>query len=249
VPMELRPVEAGADLPGSFVAERDQVHVWLLSVSASEGEAAGLAGLLSPDERDRAARFHFRKDRSSYTVVRGFLRVLLGRYSNTAPADLRFGYLPHGKPYLHGPVEAPDLTFNVAHSRDLALFGFARGREIGVDIEYFRPEVECELIAERFFSPREADQLRSLRPEDRRRAFFACWTRKEAYIKALGEGLSFDLRDFDVPADPEEPAALSANRRNPEEVLRWTLRDLLVGPAYAAAVAAEGRDWSLKPCP
>ena len=224
------------------------VHVWKTALDVAPPAVARLSRSLSQDERGRAERFHFERDRVRFTVARGALRALLGRYLGVAPAALRFDYGAHGKPALAAPVAGPsgwDLRFNVSHSAGVALYAVARGREVGVDVEGHRADFATAEIAERFFSPAERRALAALPPERRCEAFFACWARKEAYIKARGLGLSLALDGFDVSLVPGEPAALLATRDDPLERDRWSLRALDPGPGLAGAVVGERRDWTL----
>lgn len=224
-----------------------EVHVWLASLTQPAAQVAELRELLDADERGRADRFHFEKDRGRFVVARALLRRLLGLYLNARPAELSFAYGAFGKPELRGEAGAPPaLRFNLAHSHELALYAFARGREVGVDLEHVRPDLAGEEIAERFFSAREVAALRSLAPEARAEGFFNCWTRKEAYIKALGEGLSHPLDSFTVSLRPGEPAALLEVEGDEAEAARWSLRELRPAPGYVAALVAERDDWSLR---
>jgi 4'-phosphopantetheinyl transferase len=224
-------------------APRGEVHVWRAPLSISDPERADLLATLSPDERARADRFHFDRDRAHFIAGRGFLRAILGAYLDVAPRALVFDYSPHGKPRL--ATGAGGLRFNLSHSHDLALCAVALDRELGVDVEYIQPRLE-EGIAERFFSRREVAALRSLPAEAQSAAFFACWTRKEAYVKAHGQGLSLRLDRFDVSLAPGEPAALLRTEDDPAEAMRWSLRELVPGPGYAGALAAEGQTWRLR---
>jgi 4'-phosphopantetheinyl transferase len=235
-----RPPPAGVELPA------DEVHVWRASLSQPPERLERWRGALAPDERERAARFHFERDRRRFVAARGQLREVLSRYAGLAAGDLRFLYASHGKPYLADESGGAWLRFNVSHAGELALYAVARGRELGVDIEEVRADVEHEEIAGQFFSAPEAAALRALAAGLRREAFFLCWTRKEAYIKGIGEGLSLPLDSFDVSLTPGEPAALLAVRGDAREAARWTLKDLDVGPGYHAALVAEGRDWDLQ---
>jgi 4'-phosphopantetheinyl transferase len=225
--------------------ELDEAHVWRASLLQAEQETARLRQLLTPDEQARAERFHFQKDRDHFIVARGILRSLLGRYLEVEPGRLRFEYSSYGKPRLSKEFDGGALRFNLSHSHERVLYAFARGRELGVDIEYLRQDFACEEIARRFFSPHEVAAFCSLPTSQRTEAFFRCWTRKEAYVKALGEGLSAPLDEFDVSLLPGEPAALLSNRRRPQEVARWSLQTLDVASVYAAALAVEGHDWQL----
>jgi 4'-phosphopantetheinyl transferase len=222
-----------------------EVHVWWANLGRPAEEVRELETLLSEDERRRADGFYFEKDREHYIVSRGTLRSIIGLYLDSSPARLRFSCNDFGKPFLAEELGRDGLSFNLSHSQGLALYGLTRGRKIGVDVEYVRPDVNVAGIAANFFSPREVAALNSLPPCDRRRAFFTCWARKEAYIKARGEGVSLPLDSFTVSLKPGEPAALLDVAGDPLETARWQFHDLAPAPDYAAAVAAEGHDWRL----
>ncbi len=204
--------------------------------SPAEGVAC-FRSVLSRSELERAARFRFATLRDSFILTRGALRVLLGSYLNISPDSVRFQYGANEKPAL-SPEKS--IRFNVSHSADLAVFAFTLDCEIGVDVEHIRPVTDMASIAERFFCREEAAELLSLPDHQRRRAFFLCWTRKEAYIKALGNGLSEPLDNFRVTVDPDIPAAFIHVEHDPCAARRWTLQDLPVAPEYAAAVAYRG---------
>ncbi|MBA3943868.1 MAG: 4'-phosphopantetheinyl transferase superfamily protein [Herpetosiphonaceae bacterium] len=205
-----------------------------------------LAQTLAPDERARAARFYRERDQHRFTCARGLLRTLLGGYLHCAASELQFTYGHRGKPALHAPFDQEQLCFNVSHSRGLALYAITRGREIGIDIEYMRELNDAEAIAERFFSERERAALRSLHPAQRHRGFFTCWCRKEAYIKAIGEGLAMPLDQFDVSLLPDEPARLLQVAHNAAEATRWSLVELAPATDYMGALVVEGYDWHLR---
>jgi 4'-phosphopantetheinyl transferase len=185
-------------------------------------------------------RFRFDRDRRRFIVARAVLRCILADYLRVPPAAVRFSYGKRGKPALPEPW-ADRFHFNLSHSGELALIGVTGEGRIGVDIEEFRPVAEEDRIAERFFSPREHATLVSLPKEQQQAAFFNCWTRKEAYIKALGDGLSCPLDRFDVTLGPDEPPRLVGILDEPEQVGRWTLYAPPLPVAdYAAAVIVEG---------
>jgi 4'-phosphopantetheinyl transferase len=237
--------------PQNPCMEKDEIHVWLICLDQSPLESQGLYSLLAPEESERASRFHFDRHRERFIVAHLSLRLILGRYLRQRPEQLRFRSNAYGKPALD--VEEGDgggggepFHFNLSHSEDMALLAIGRGRAVGVDLECVRADFAYEQIAERFFSPRETATLGSLPPELQPEAFFNCWTRKEAYIKARGEGLSLALDGFEVSLIPGERAALLNVRDDPEETARWSLRELSVGPGYAAALAVEGHDWRLR---
>jgi 4'-phosphopantetheinyl transferase len=179
-------------------------------------------------------------------VARGSLRTILGAYLRKDPVQLSFTYSRYGKPGLADEDDANAVNFNLSHANELALIAVTRERGIGVDIEFIRPEFATEEIAERFFSKNEVAALRALPREAQSEAFFNCWTRKEAYIKAMGEGMSMPLDQFHVSLEPGSAAALLGNLRDAQEVSRWSLRELAPGAGYVAAVAVEGNDWQLR---
>jgi len=231
--------------PERLILGSNAVHVWRVSLDQSPSQIALFRNNLDVDERSRADRFYFSRDRERFIVARGILRAILGRYSNRAPESLSFSYSAHGKPALVSESDSDAVRFNLSHSHGKALYAVSRGHELGVDLEFIRCDLEAEQIAERFFSHSEIETLRALPPSLRKYAFFLCWTRKEAYIKARGEGLSLPLDQFDVSLIPGEPAALLSIQSDSDEVLRWSLRNLNPASGYAAALAAKGRDWTL----
>jgi 4'-phosphopantetheinyl transferase len=205
-----------------------------------------LLGALSPEERARAHRFHAPRDRDRYVVAHGAMRDILGCYLGLAPADVRLDAAPNGKPVLAPELRRYHLEFNLSHSHELALIAVGSGRRVGIDVERIRSEVRGETIAEHFFSPPETALLRALPPDARLAAFFAGWTRKEAYSKARGEGLRKPFDQFAVVIAPDQPATLLYDGSDPRAPAHWSLRSLDVGSAYAAAVAVEGHDWRLR---
>lgn len=223
----------------------NEVHVWRASLDPPAETLARLCETLAPDERRRTERFYFPELRRRFAAGRGLLRAILAAYLHREPASLEFTYNAQAKPALAGAAAKGEVRFNLSHSHGLVLYAVTRGREVGVDVEHLRPEFAGEQIAERFFSPNETAALRALPPELRTEAFFCCWTRKEAYIKARGLGLALALDDFDVSLAPGAPAALLATRDDPRQATRWSLRALNPGPGYAGALAVEGRDWTL----
>jgi len=214
------------------------VHVWLGDLDVRDSERARV--YLSPDESARADGFCFARDRHRYAAARGLLREMLALYLDLEPEAVRFAYGPRGKPALASAT--PDaLRFNVSHSGGLAILAFALGREVGVDIEVERPLADAETIAARFFSRREASELMRLPEPERQAAFFRCWTRKEAFIKATGDGLSRPLDAFDVEFRAGEPARLLRVEGDLEAAQRFYLLGLEPAPGFAAALAVERR--------
>lgn len=213
----------------------DGIHVWHAALDRDEAAMGQLAATLSPDEKARAERFRFAKDRNHFTVARGLLRELLGAYLQQPPASLEFSYGQHGKPALAGRHASTGLGFNLSHSFGMAVFAFAQGRNLGIDVERVDPESTGEDIARRFFSPHEVSDLRSLPPEVRPEAFFRCWTCKEAYIKALGTGLHTPLDSFSVSLLPDQSAQFLGGVDS-----RWHMAAFHPAEGYAAAVVYDG---------
>gem|GEM_PF-111156 len=217
------------------------VHLWHAALDSFSAES--LEHVLAEDELVRAHRFHFAKDRNHFTVARALLRKILGRYLGTNE-HLDFSYGGKGKPYLANDSKRR-LKFNVAHSGGRAIFAFSYGRELGVDLEFIREDITGDDIARRFFSKYEVSVLQSVQENERKNTFFNCWTRKEAYIKARGEGLSMPLDSFDVSLAPGEMAALLKNHTDEAEIARWEMRSIPVAPGYVAALVVEGHGWRL----
>ena len=216
-----------------------EAHVWRAALDAPPWYVGELESILAMDERIRAAKFVIRGDRERYIVGRGQLRILLGHYLGKPPHALRFSYNLYGKPYLDDSGTS-GLSFNVAHARGLVLYAMTR-RHVGVDVEYVSADVACAEIARRFFSPGEYHALQNLPVTMRRQAFFLCWSRKEAYVKAVGKGLSLAPHTFDVSVDPRLPPALLSAGETVEQTDRWSLYDLAPGPGYVAALAVQGQ--------
>jgi 4'-phosphopantetheinyl transferase len=227
--------------PERLELEADEIHVWRASLDCDETMIRRLEATLASDEKVRADRFVFQRDRNAFIAARGILRELLGRYVSRAAAHLEFDYGAQGKPILRTESSQKSIQFNVSHSHGMALFGFALERHLGVDVELIRPDFAGERIAERFFSPQEVTELRSLPPTLQDEAFFLCWTRKEAYIKARGEGLQVPLKSFHVSLTPGKPELLQA-----ADSSRWSLRSLRPDPRYVGAVVGEGKSWQLR---
>jgi 4'-phosphopantetheinyl transferase len=213
--------------------------VWRVSLDVKSDPVQQAESILSADESQRAARFRFAEDRHRFIVSHIALRDVLSRYLHIRPEVINFTVGEYGKPAV---VSKLKLDFNLSHSGDFALIGIARERKAGVDVERFREELEIEKIANRFFSENEIAELISLPSDQQLMGFFNCWTRKEAYIKAHGLGLSLPLDSFDVSLSPNGPAILRATRPDPQEVSRWTLLSLDIEDQYAGAVAVEGLD-------
>lgn len=237
--------------PWHPVLTDNEVHIWCVSLEQEQARVEAFFRTLSPDEQERAQRFYFERDRRHFTVARGVLRDILSRYLPRAPHDMLFSYGPKGKPglapeFLKAVPQAGDLRFNLSHAGGLALYGFTRGRDIGVDIEQIRALEDAEQIARRFFAPGEVQVFCALPPASRMQGFFNCWSRKESYIKATGDGLSMPLDRFEVSLIPGEPARFLRVIGDPAAAARWSLRELYPAPGYAAAICVQGQQWHLQ---
>ena len=224
-----------------------EIHVWSVRLDPSADRVEALGRPLSDDEWARANRFRFDKHRRQYVVGRGALRTLLAAYVGTRPEQVTFSYGPRGKPFL---APQGDLYFNLSNSDEMALVAFVRGKEIGVDIEYLKPMPDCEQIAERFFSESERVVLRGIPAERKEEAFFNCWTRKEAYLKAVGEGLAAPLDSFDVTLAPGEPPRMLTLKGDAAAASKWLFEHLRPAPDYIGAIAIErereGEEWAMR---
>jgi 4'-phosphopantetheinyl transferase len=217
-----------------------EVHVRIASLERRQSELRFFESILAKDEIDRASRFHFQKDRERFVAGRGLLRMILSSYVGVPPGEIIFTYGSRGKPGLQRQEGRQPIEFNLAHSNGTAIYAITQDRPVGVDIESVKHEFPIESVAERFFSKVEVAALRSLPEDVRRTAFFKCWTRKEAFIKALGDGLSCPLADFDVSLAPGEPARLLDVRWASEEAHRWCMEDIDSVADYAASIVFSG---------
>ena len=220
-----------------------QVHVWATRLSQAKSEIKELAEVLSPDERSRANRFLFDRDRERFTIARGVLRRLLAQYADLSPEHLQFRYGKHGKPRLHAD-DTTALEFNLSHAGDWAVYALTTECPVGIDIEQIRPANKYHRLklARRFFSESEFITLAAQPETNVERAFFACWTRKEAYIKLHGRGLSLPLARFSVNVEPDDPARLMATPWLPEDLGLTQMHDLPVVAGYRAALALSMND-------
>jgi 4'-phosphopantetheinyl transferase len=237
--------QAWPPAPTDLTLDSHDVHVWRIPLGLPDSQVEILRRTLAPDELSRASRFHFEKDRRHYILARGALRRVLGRYLDVDPGQLGFSYTDYGKPALIASSQPKTLNFNLSHSHQLALIAVTGRGQLGVDVEHVRPVPDLEDLAQRFFSAQEYAALQALPEEEKLRGFFYCWTRKEAYIKARGEGLSVPLNQFDVSLTPGEASRLLSVRGDPQEAARWSLLDLIPAPGYVAALAVERYDGRL----
>jgi 4'-phosphopantetheinyl transferase len=224
----------------------DEVHLWRVDLASVAAAEEKWRPILSADEQARAARFHFSRDRQSYTATRALLRTILANYLTSDPAGLLLRYSEKEKPLLDPVHAGGKLEFNVSHSGTTALLAFAWERAVGVDVEKIRQDFDSEAIARRFFSGHEQRQLAALSSSEKYEGFFRCWTRKEAFIKATGEGLSLPLDQFDVSLKPGDGNALLATRPDHADVALWSLREVSAGEGYVAALCVHGHGWRMK---
>jgi 4'-phosphopantetheinyl transferase len=229
----------------NWILSSKDVHVWCAALEQPDARVQQLAKTLSEDECSRASRFYFDRDRNHFIVGRGLLRTILSRYTNIAAHQIQFCYGSRGKPSLANPRGKGTLQFNVSHSQGLALYAITRDRRIGIDLEYIRPTSDVESLAKRFFSASEYAAISSLPPNQKQEAFFNAWTRKEAYIKATGEGLA-QLEQVEVSLIPGEPAKLLNIKQDAQAAANWSLQALTPATGYIGALAVEGHDWHLK---
>lgn len=223
----------------TLIIKNSEVHIWLLSLKDNINNLKDLNSFLSEDEIERAGKFHFEKDRNNYIIARGTLRKILSLYLKIEADKIEFSYNSYGMPYLNNKHNS-SLKFNLSHSGNFAIYTFTYNKNIGIDIEYISESLSCEEIADRFFSPEEVAMLKSVPEDKKKRAFFNCWTRKEACIKAVGKGLSMPLSDFTVSLIPGEPPGLIYVKDKPEAPSQWTLKELEINSDYVASVAVKG---------
>ncbi len=225
--------------PSDLALSSGEVHIWLAALDQSGPHIHNLMRTLSADECMRAGDYYFERDRKRYLVGRGILRTILGLYLHVEPDVLHFQYGKYGKPVLADTFGRETLHFNLSHSNEIALFAFTRQCEIGVDIEHLSGISEIEQIADRFFSRREYDSIRSLPEEQKRESFVKGWTCKEAFIKARGDGLSYALDRFEVSMTPREPAKLLRVEGDSREASHWSMQCLQPAPDYVGAFAVK----------
>ncbi len=221
---------------------QNDVHVWVIDLPACQDEVAAAYQILGDDERNRAEKFRFPADKDRFVIARASLRKILATYLEEDPWKIRFSCSPDGKPVLDGTRS--DLSFNTSRSHEKALVACTRGREIGVDVERIRQDLDVEDLAQRFFTAEENKKLRAFPKEERHLAFLRCWTCKEAYVKAIGKGLSIDLAAFDVSAALASPAIVLSTKHELFDIEGWSLitlgKDSVQG--YFSAVVTRGSE-------
>jgi 4'-phosphopantetheinyl transferase len=220
----------------------DEVHLWVVTLAVIPEKSSHFQSILSLDEQERAGRFQKIRDAQRYVAARGSLRTLLGGYLAIESDRLRFAYDAFGKPHLAGELPLTSVNFSISHSNDWGLFGFVRGHKIGVDLERINTDIDIESLARRYFCQSELQALHSLPSEQQRESFYSGWTRKEAYLKGRGVGLSYGLDRVEVSLAPGEPAVILSAFDDPHVSQRWTLQHLSPAPGFIGAVAVETSD-------
>ncbi|MFC1670938.1 4'-phosphopantetheinyl transferase family protein [Spirochaetota bacterium] len=215
---------------------KNEVHIYYASLNVDPGKLDFLKQKLSLDEIERAEKFKFKKDHDSYVHSRGLLRIILSSYLDIENSELHFNYNSFGKPEIRG------IDFNLSHSKGMVIYGFTLGREIGIDIEKILPKENSQEIVERFFSEAEKEDYNNLPHYLKIKAFWHCWTRKEAYMKAHGRGLNLPLNQFSVSLLPEKDIKLVHKKDGIDEGVKWTIKDLKVNDQFAAALAYKGNE-------
>ena len=218
------------------------IHIWSLSLDLPVNRIQTMAHKLSAEETKRAAGFRFERDRKRYIARRAFLRMILGYYLDCEPRHINFSYGPYGKPRVQDDISSTGIHFNLSHSNGLALFAVTRDVEIGIDLEMIKPLSDLEGIVTNFFSPSEIAEFYNVAEKERLFAFYNCWTRKEAFIKAIGKGLTYDLSEFDVSLAPDKPARILSISGNTEQAACWSLAELNPASDFVAAIAYKGQE-------
>ena len=231
-------------VPGKLT-DPNEVHVWRVFLDVTTVEFESLLGFLSVDELARARRFHFERDRKRFIVARGILRKILGSYLNKPPGKICFEYSFHGKPLLAHNRGDGNICFNLSHSGAFALYAVTRRKKIGIDIESIRDDVSIGQVAQQFFSKNEISSLETIDINKRPGLFFQYWTRKEAFLKARGEGISFPMEQCDVSLIRDGVLSPVIVQDNNSEVSSLYVQDLFPGNGYAAAIALERGDWNI----
>ena len=220
--------------------ENDGIEVIVSVLATGPGDIRAAAALLSCAERNRAQRFVFDRDRRLFIAARAQLRRLLAARLAQEPDSIEIAYGPHGKPALARRYER-DCRFNVSHHADVAVYAFSNGKDVGIDIEAIRDVPGAHSMAAHFFTRREQEEYQSLEADDRRLGFLNWWTRKEAFVKALGQGLSYPLDCFDVSLAPGAPAMILRLMDTPGDRCGWRLRSFVPAPGFVGAIVTEDR--------
>lgn len=222
--------------PEELSISSGMVHLWSVDLSAPPAPISFYASLLSSDEQQRADRFYFQKHKDQFIVGRGLLRELIGKYAKVNPRNITFSYNQFGKP---GFEQQAELKFNLSHSNGLAIIGFTIQMEIGLDLEKIDPAINVRQIARHFFAANEQKQIQELPADQQAAAFFKCWTSKEAFIKAHGQGLSLPLDQFEVEVIPDQPAAIKAVHWDLKPANTWDILGFVPRESFLAALVCD----------
>ena len=225
------------------ILSSDQVHIWSISYEWLGANSTCFAQTISWDERARAERYRFLEDRSRFVIRRGILRMILGRYLSVEPSHIKLDYGPYGKPHLAGEFDSDSLQFSLAYSHELVVYAFARKCQVGIDVERIQPLPDIEQISAQFFTTRENRKINELDGLAKLLAFYHCWTRKEAYVKAIGAGLTYPMNQLEVSVDPNEPAQLLWAEKHPQAATQWSLKSFAPADDYVSALAIKGHQW------
>ena len=224
-----------------MIIESKEIHIYRHSIDSPVSKLLYFEKLLSEDELKRANRFKFEKHRNQFITGRGYLRIILGKYLNESPVGINFSYFDKGKPYIDGNP----LKFNLAHSGGKAVYALTMNNEVGVDLEVIKEMPDAIDIAKRFFSESEVKDFSEVENDNIGKAFFNCWTRKEAFIKAIGDGLSYPLADFSVTLKPGEDPKFLYIKKNPEEINEWKLFDIKCDENFVSSLAIKAEDMEI----
>ncbi len=226
--------------PANLSCSDDEVHIWMTSVSLLKKEIPLFKSLLNHEESSRTTRFVYEKDRDTCILSRVALRDILGRYLAINPRAIAFNNNEYGKPFIDRKDNADNITFNLSHAGDVIICGITSNRDIGIDVELIKEMESIDALIRQNFSGIEQEYFKRLSPDEKKRAFFTCWTRKEAYIKAHGKGLSYPLDSFSVTVGPGDDASLLCDDN--DDVSSWSLKEIISSPEYVGAVAVKGRN-------
>lgn len=232
--------------PGAPPLAGNEIHVFAATLSWPADILKQFATILSPDETARANKFKFERHRNRFIAGRGALREILALYLNANPSELTFDYSPNGKPTLAGQFAKTGIHFNLAHSEELALIAVTRIGIVGVDVERVRAVKEMDHLVARFFSPRESEAFQKVSEAEKPAAFFNLWTRKEALLKATGEGITRSLSLVEVSFLPGQPAQLIAIAGDSAKAAEWSLRELSPAIGFTGAIAIQSRDINVR---
>lgn len=221
-----------------MIIPENEIHIYRLSINIPSERIYNFEKLLSADELKRANRFRFEKDKNHFITGRGLLRIILSRYLDESPAGINFSYHEKGKPYL----KDNSLKFNLAHSGGKAVYALTMNNELGIDLEIMKELPDALDIASRFFSESEVSEFKNVSVENVKTAFFNCWTRKEAFIKAIGEGLSYPLADFSVTLKPGDEPKFLWIKNDPDEVNKWSLININAHDNFISSLAIKTSD-------